>query len=60
MLGHSRAELQGLCSHPLDDDIFATSGDDMTVRMWSISKNRVSSSHMYVFSTNHISWILCP
>ena len=31
-------ELWGLAPHPTNPDIFATSGDDATVRIWSISQ----------------------
>jgi microtubule-associated protein-like 6 len=34
-------ELWGLAPHPTKEDIFATSGDDGTVRVWSISQGRL-------------------
>lgn len=42
---HSRlkkcaAEAHGLDAHPNDGDIFATTGDDGTVRIWSVTKRR--------------------
>ena len=35
------AELWALAAHPTDSDIYATAGDDMTVRVWSISLSRM-------------------
>ncbi|CAM9676121.1 unnamed protein product, partial [Chrysoparadoxa australica] len=39
--GHFDGELWGIDTHPLDPDLFATVGDDHTVRVWSISLKRV-------------------
>jgi WD40 repeat protein len=36
--GHSKGELWGLAAHPIDATLFATGGDDKTVRMWSIRR----------------------
>lgn len=35
--GHCRMELHGICCNPSRPDEFATSGDDGSVRVWSIS-----------------------
>ena len=34
MVGHHQGELWGLAAHPSDSEVFATSGDDCTVRIW--------------------------
>ena len=35
--GHFSGQLWGLAVHPTDGDIFATAGDDRSIRVWSIS-----------------------
>lgn len=35
--GHFSGQLWGLAVHPSDGDIFATAGDDHSIRVWSIS-----------------------
>ena len=32
---HCAYELWGLAVHPTDEDLYATAGDDCTVRIWS-------------------------
>jgi len=39
--GHYLNDLWALCVHPSDPDVFATAGDDMTVRVWSVSAKRL-------------------
>ena len=36
---HYSGELWGVATHPYDTDIFASAGDDGSVRIWSIKKN---------------------
>ena len=36
--GHSNFETWGLAPHPEDADVFATSGDDATLRLWRFNK----------------------
>jgi len=38
--GHCADELWGLAMHPTDPDVYATCGDDATVRIWSLSQKR--------------------
>ncbi|CAM9122646.1 unnamed protein product [Ascophyllum nodosum] len=35
--GHFRGELWGLAMHPTNSDVYATAGDDHSIRVWSIS-----------------------
>ena len=39
--GHHGAETWALAPHPTDDDVFASAGDDATVRVWSIGQRRL-------------------
>jgi microtubule-associated protein-like 6 len=38
---HYSGEIWGLGVHPTDPDVFATAGDDKTIRVWSISHKRI-------------------
>ena len=49
LYSHFRGELWGLACHPTDSDLVATVGDDSTLRLWSISKNKL-------LSTTNIGW----
>ena len=49
LYSHFRGELWGLAMHPTDNDIIATVGDDGTLRIWSISQNKL-------LSTTYIGW----
>lgn len=53
---HYSGELWGLCVHPVDPDIFATSGDDKTVRIWSISQKRIIRKAVLDCTARCLSW----
>jgi WD40 repeat protein len=38
---HFEGELRGLSAHPVDSKLFATSGDDKTVRIWNSSTKKL-------------------
>jgi echinoderm microtubule-associated protein-like 6 len=54
--GHSYGELCGLSVHPIDPDIFASCGDDRSVRLWSISQTAVLCKAVLECSARAISW----
>ena len=49
-------ELWGLAPHPTNPDIFATSGDDATVRIWSISQGRLLRKAQLDCATRCVNW----
>lgn len=53
---HAAGELWGLGMHPFDPDIFATSGDDCTVRVWSISLRRVLRKAVLDCTSRAVNW----
>lgn len=42
---HTMGELWGLAVHPTDPDMYCTVGDDSTLRIWSIKKQRQIATH---------------
>ena len=44
LYSHSGGELWGSCSHPFLPDLYVTVGDDCTLRVWSVSTNRMVHS----------------
>ena len=44
---HCRGEVWGLAMHPIDSDIYATCGDDCTVRIWSIKSKQMLRKHVF-------------
>lgn len=38
---HFAGELRGLAVHPTNPDVFATTGDDCTIRIWSVRERRL-------------------
>ena len=53
---HYTGQLYGLCVHPLDSDLFATCGDDQTVRVWSISQRRLVRKAVLDCTARSIGW----
>jgi WD40 repeat protein len=45
--GHYYGEVWGLATHPTNNSIFATSGDDQTVRIWHISSGTHEDTHSH-------------
>ena len=40
--GHCADELHGVATHPSDPNVFVTSGDDRTIRLWDIEHRKLS------------------
>jgi microtubule-associated protein-like 6 len=53
---HYSGELWGLCTHPTNPDLFATCGDDKTIRIWSISARRLLRKAVIDSTARCISW----
>lgn len=53
---HSYKELHGLCTSPVNEDEFATVGDDGVVRIWSLSKKRCIRRCMLEVAGRAIAW----
>lgn len=53
---HYNGELHGLATHPRNPDVFMTVGDDMTVRLWSISENRLLRKAVIDCTTRCCAW----
>jgi microtubule-associated protein-like 6 len=53
---HFKGELWGLGMHPTDPDLFATSGDDRTIRIWSVSHKRIIRKAVLDCTARCVSW----
>lgn len=53
---HFRGELWGLACHPFDEDIFATSGDDSILRVWSIKRNSCIAAKKLTRPARTLAW----
>ena len=53
---HYKGELWGIGVHPFDPDLFATAGDDFTIRVWSISHRRVLRKAVLDCTSRCVSW----
>jgi len=58
--GHSLGEVWGLATHPLDSDLFATCGDDMTLRVFSKSNQKLDSHAILPHEARALAWIPTP
>lgn len=53
---HYSGELWGLCVHPTDPDQFVTTGDDKTIRVWSISQRKLLRKAVIDCSSRCVNW----
>lgn len=53
---HNLGQLWGLCTHPIDSDVFATTGDDKTIRVWCISSRRLLRKAVIDCTARCINW----
>ena len=53
---HYVGELWGLCVHPTDPDLFCTTGDDRTIRVWSISAKRLLRKAILDCTARCVAW----
>jgi len=53
---HYVGELWGLCVHPTDPDLFVTTGDDKSIRVWSISAHRLLRKALLDCTARCVSW----
>lgn len=54
--GHYDGEVHGLCVHPTNSDLFLTTGDDCTIRLWSVSEKRLLKKAVIDCTTRCASW----
>ena len=53
---HYSGELWGLAAHPVDPDVFATVGDDKTLRIWSIKRNSMLKAVPLYWPARCVAW----
>jgi len=54
--GHYFDELWGLAPHPTDPNIYITSGDDSTIRMWSLKPHRLLRKCILDCPSRAVTW----
>ena len=54
--GHTRDDVWVVRAHPTDPDVFATAGDDGTVRVWSLSLHRVLRKAIFDGPIRCLAW----
>ncbi|GMH75277.1 hypothetical protein TrLO_g13994 [Triparma laevis f. longispina] len=54
--GHSMKELWGISMHPKNEDLFATTGDDAVVRIWSIKNREVLRKMTLDSASRAVAW----
>ena len=59
LYSHYNGELWGTATHPTDADIYATVGDDSTLRVWSVSQNSQLKSHNVGWPARSVAWHPC-
>jgi microtubule-associated protein-like 6 len=53
---HTTGELWGLAVHPTDPDLYCTVGDDATLRIWSLKKQRQLAAHPLGYPARSVAW----
>lgn len=54
--GHCDDQLFGLVTHPTNPDLYATGGDDKTIRIWSVSKRAVVAKTLMDTPVKALAW----
>ena len=53
---HYNGELWGLCVHPTNPDLFVTTGDDKSIRIWSVSARRLLRKALLDCTARCVTW----
>ena len=57
---HSQGELWGLAVHPTNPDLFVTVGDDSSLRIWSIKKQKMLYNKKLPHPARSVAWAVLP
>jgi microtubule-associated protein-like 6 len=57
---HFNGELWGLATHPENPNLYATVGDDATLRIWSVSLNRCLKTETLGYKARSVTWAHVP